>query len=300
LTALAWVLMLVGIFATIGLMAHIAFLLVWITTAVIIASAVHRYRTAERHSLLWVLSAAADRGIPLETAARAFADERDDVIGIRAVMLAEFLEVGVPLSLALRRSRHSLPPAALLAADLGQETGALGPALRQAVKQLDQYEVTLRWATEKLFYLGFLILFTAMTLMFLMIKIMPIFEQLQVEVAMTPPWAMQSLVEMSEVFVEGGWILLFPVVAALCGVLLLALLYYVGFSPRNLPLVGRIWWRVDSALILRWLAIAVRQNRSIVEFMRLLASYFPQPGLRRKLERAAGRVGKGNHWCDAL
>ena len=91
-----------------------------------------------------------------------------------------------------------------------------------------------------------------------------------------------------------------PLIAALGGVLILALLYYVGYSPRNLPLIGRIWWRVDSALILRWLAIAVRQNRSIVEFMRLLASYFPQPSLRRKLERAANRVGKGTHWCDAL
>jgi type II secretory pathway component PulF len=299
LTALAWVLMLVGLFALIGLMTHVAFLLAWFASALILASAIHRYRTAERQSLLWVLAAAADRGIPLETAARAFADERDDIIGVRAVMLAEFLEVGVPLSLALRRSRHSLPPAALLAADLGQETGTLGPSLRQVVKQLDEYEITLRWAVEKLFYLGFLVLFTAATLMFLMLKIVPVFRQIQDGIQLGTPMMMDALVDTTRIFAE-DWFVFLPLIAVFAGVLVVALLYYVGFSPRNLPLIGRIWWRVDSALVLRWLAIAVRQNRSIVEFMRLLASYFPQPGLRRKLERAASRVGKGTHWCDAL
>jgi type II secretory pathway component PulF len=164
---------------------------------------------------------------------------------------------------------------------------------------LDEYEVTLRWAVEKLFYLGFLVFFTAATLMFLMLKIVPVFRHIQDEMAMKMPGMMEALIDVTQVFAE-GWFLFFPLIAVLVGVLFLALLYYVGISPRNLPLIGRIWWRVDSALVMRWLAIAVRQNRSIVEFMRLLASYFPQPGLRRKLERAASRIGKGTHWCDAL
>jgi type II secretory pathway component PulF len=280
-------------------MTHFAFLLAWIVTALVLGGAVHRYRHAERQSLLWILAAAADRGIPLESAARAFADERNDRLGARAVVLAEFLEAGVPLSLALRRSRSSLPAAALLAADLGQETGTLGPALRQVVKQLDLYEVTLRWAAEKLFYLGFLVLFITGTLLFLMIKIMPIYERMLSELHIQPPEVTQMLVDAMHAS-AAGWFVLSPVVALLAIVLLLAGLYYLGFSFHSLPLIDRIWRRVDCALILRWLAVAVRQKRSLVEFLRLLASYFPQAGLRRRLERSASRVGKGVHWCDAL
>jgi type IV pilus assembly protein PilC len=296
---LGWALLLVGIFAVVGLMSHFAFLLAWIATALVLAAAVHRYRHAERQSLLWVLAAAADRGIPLESAARAFADERDDRLGLRSVVLAEFLEAGVPLSLALRRSRHNLPPAALLAADLGQETGTLGPALRQVVQQLDEYDVSLRWAAEKLFYLGFLMLFITGTLFFLMIKIVPVYQYIMDELGMEAPAATQMLVGGMRTMSE-GWFLALPLLAVLAVVLILAVLYYVGVSPRSLPGIDRIWRRVDCALILRWLAVAVRQNRSLVEFLRLLASYYPQAGVRRRLERSASRVGKGVHWCDAL
>ncbi len=299
LTVIGWVLLILGILGTVALMTHYFFLFAWLAMAIILASAVHRYRNAERQSLLWILSAAAERGIPLETAARAFAGERDDHIGVRAVMLSEFLEAGVPLSLALRRSQHPLPPAALLAADLGQETGMLGPALRKVVKQLDEYELTLRWAVEKLLYLGFLVLFTTGILLFLMLEIVPVFAMMLHEIEMEAPVAMRWLIDVTQSFAE-GWPVLFPLLAVLSALLLIALLYYVGLSPRNLPVIRRLWWRVDCALILRWMAVAVRQKRPIADFMRLLASYFPQPGLRAKLERSARRIGKGVHWCDAL
>ena len=43
---------------------------------------------------------AAERGISLEVAVRAFAAERDDRIGRRALDLADYLEAGLPLALA--------------------------------------------------------------------------------------------------------------------------------------------------------------------------------------------------------
>ena len=111
----------------------IAAAIICLMAAVVVVFIARRYFEAERRSLLWVLMAAAERGIPLEAAVSAFEDERDDVIGKRARTLADYLEAGVPLALALQRSRNPVPAAALLAADLGQQTGTLGPALRQVV-----------------------------------------------------------------------------------------------------------------------------------------------------------------------
>jgi type II secretory pathway component PulF len=79
-----------------------------------------------------------------------------------------------------------------------------------------------------------------------------------------------------------------------------AVLYYVRLSPRDLPIARRLWRRADCALIMRWLGIAVRQKRPIPEMIRLLAAYYPQAALRRRLEQAAHRIEAGADWCDSL
>jgi type II secretory pathway component PulF len=53
-------------------------------------------------------------------------------------------------------------------------------------------------------------------------------------------------------------------------------------------------------LVLRWLAIAVRQQRPLAEMVRLMAGYFPRPALQWRLERAARRMESGEDWCDSL
>ncbi len=60
---IGWVLFLVGVFAAVGLVAHV-FLLAWIAAAMILIVLFHRYRAVERRSLLWTLMLAAERGIP--------------------------------------------------------------------------------------------------------------------------------------------------------------------------------------------------------------------------------------------
>ncbi len=120
--------------------------------------------------------AAAERGISLEAAAQAFGAERADTIGRRAQNLADYLEAGVPLGLALKRSGNPVPTAALLAADLGQQTGNLGLALRQVGPQIDEIESTFRDVLEEFFYFVFLILFGLGILTFIMLKIIPVFH----------------------------------------------------------------------------------------------------------------------------
>lgn len=51
---------------------------------------------------------------------------------------------------------------------------------------------------------------------------------------------------------------------------------------------------------MRWLALAVRQNRPLPDMMRLIAGYLTQRGLRRRLERAIKRLDQGTEWTECL
>ena len=247
LATAGWFLLVTGCLAAIGLLTTVFAVVFCPLVAVVILVAVRRYREAERRSLLWVLMAAAERGIPLEAAVSAFEDEREDLIGKRARNLADYLEAGVPLALALQRSRNPVPAAALLAADLGQHTGTLGPALRQVVAQMDQIDGALRSLFEKLFYLAFLVCYALLMLAFVMIKIMPVFHKIYQDFGLELPRVTQALIDLSDVAASGEAVLLTVFVLVLV-VGVIALLYYARNVSTRLPLANWLWWRAD----VRW------------------------------------------------
>ena len=271
---------LAGLFAVVGMLSNVAFVIAWSVTAVLLLAALSRFQDAERRSLLWTLMVASERAIPLDAAARAFGEERPDTRGTRALVLADYLEAGLPLALALQRSRHRLPPALLLAADLGQQTGELGPALRQVLDRPDDFELLQRTTAEKLVYLVILTLFTFAAWFFVMLKIVPVFEKILHEFGVAKPPVTDVLIAGSRLVIN-NWFVLLP-------------------AFLLLPLLGRLWHRGDTAVILRWLAIAVRSQRPIGEMVELLADRFPRRRVRVKLQRAAQRMEQGGDWCESL
>jgi protein transport protein HofC len=294
-----WTLLMLGLFAGIGLMTHAFVVLTWTATAVVLIFIWGRYRNEEAQALLWVLAVAAERKIPLEAAVRALAVERTGMARLAILDLADYLAAGVPLSLALRRSRIASPPEVLLAADIGQQTGSLGTTLRDAAVHLDEYDTSLRSIVERLFYLVAVVFFTVSVVTFLMIKIVPVFSKMLDEFAIETPALTDLLIQVAE-FVATFWPLVAPLLAAMMVVLAVGLLYYAGFSLRSVPLFNRLWRRADSALIMRCLAAAIRDKRPVSESIRMLAGYFPLSRGRRKLERAARHIDSGGPWFDVL
>ncbi|MDD4267445.1 MAG: hypothetical protein GXY25_04640 [Pirellulaceae bacterium] len=298
-TALGWVLFLVGVFAAVGLMAHAFFLLAWIVAALILITLFHRYRAVERRSLLWTLMLAAERGIPLHTAARAFAEERRDATGQRVRDLAEYLEAGLPLALALKRSHLHFPQAVLLSAELGQQTGNLGSALRKALGRGDDAEFVFRSAVERVFYLACLVFIGLCILTFMMVKIVPALVKILTEFSVTAPAALRALITVSRVLID-FWPAILLLAALGLVILVRSLSRQTVYSPRYLPGMIASWQRADRSVILQWLAHAVRQGRPLPEMMRLVAGYLTRAGLRRKLQRAAKRIDQGAEWTGCL
>jgi type II secretory pathway component PulF len=280
-------------------MTHGLALVFWVATLVVFAAAVRRLNDARRQSLLWVIAVAAERGIPLPEAVRAFARESNDRMSERAVRLSDYLDAGVPLGLSLQRSGIAISPAAMLAADLGQHTGTLGPALRRVVGAGDVLEPTMRLLVQRVFYLFFLIAYLLVIVAFAVTKVIPQFERLHQDFNLELPARTTQLIKSVDFTVDQWWISI-PLVITVCVVFGFSMAYFVGLNVREWPLVRRLWEPADQALILRWLASAVRQRRPVAEIVRLLAGYFPDALTRRRLESAAARIDRGGHWSLSL
>lgn len=259
-----------------------------------------RYLSLERRSLLAVLTTAAAKGVPLEQAARAFADERLGSLGARAARgLAQYLEAGVPLPEALRLAGIRLPTDALVAVGMGSQTGSLPEALDQIARGSSDLDTTLRSILEKCVYLCTVAVILLGILVFLMLKIVPVFHKMFVEFGLRLPAATELLIYLTALAVR-YWFIPFPIYLALMFLLGIGLLYYVGLLPRDLPVVNRMALRSDGALVMRVLAWGVGKKFPLETVIDLLAQVYPRSGVRTRLQAAAHRCQSGTHWCDSL
>jgi general secretion pathway protein F len=306
LSAAAWTMILVGMSGVIiglslSLSLHVLPLSLgfWLTALMIVAMVVCRYRAAEQQTLLWSLAVAAERGIPLAHAVRTFADERADEMGLRALRLADLLDAGAPLPEALQRSRLYLATDELVAVRLGWNRGELGPRLRQAATRIESLEAVLGSVVAKCFYLMVLVGAGSSALIFIMLKIVPIFARMFDEFGLILPAPTVLLIDISNQAIR-----VWPLIVLLCmlmGIPLIAgALQYMGWLPRNVPLIWRLSKRVDSAVLMRSLAVAVRQQQSLSETLRVLSQLYPTRAICTRLKRAMASIDQGADWCESL
>ena len=266
----------------------------------IIAGTYFKYAAAERRALLWALTVAAERGIPLEQAARAFADERSLQLGRRASRLADLLEAGIPLPQALDLSRNRVSTDALLAARVGHELGMLGAALRMSLDHSERFAGIVRSVLAKLCYVVLVAWVGLVVITFIALKIIPVFEKMFAEFGLRLPYLTQRIIHFMHQCV-GNWFVYLPAPFLLfTGVALVGLAYYVGWSRYELPLFHRFWLRRESALVLRAMAFAVRQQRALGPTVLMLSKQYPKVSVAQRLARASAAMERGVHWCDAL
>ena len=183
---------------------------------------VDRLRRAEHRALLWSLATAAEKGIPLSEAARAYADETLGHTGSRALRLALALEQGQPLPAAAAAARLRMNPAMRLAVGLGESLGTLGPAMKQQLDDAQQGEGAVRDSVVRFAWLGLVVIVLAGINTFVMLKIVPVFERMFMEFELELPAPTVLLIDMCKRIVEPAGILL--AIAGLAMFLLVVLL----------------------------------------------------------------------------
>jgi general secretion pathway protein F len=294
-----WILLIAGSVAgTVGLTGPL--LLLPGVGLLIVGLTYFKYMAAERRALLWALAVAAEKGIPLEQAARAFADERSVQIGMRSARLADLLEQGIALPTALSMSRNPLPADALLAARLGAESGRMGEALRMSLDYGDHFEAVLRDVAAKYCYLLGIVATALVIVSFTMLRIVPVFTKMFEEFELELPRLTILMVAVSEFFVVYWWFIvplaLFPLLALLAA----GVTFYLGSSRYELPLLQRIWLRCDSSLVMRALAVSVRQQQDLAAAVYRLSRQYPRNSIGRRLAKASQQIDNGQSWTEAL
>ena len=225
-----------------------------IGVAMVAIMVLNRNRQGEHRALIGSLATAAQYGIPLSESARAFADETLGDTGVRAMARAEAIERGQPIATAVKTARLRMGTATKLAVRLGERLGLLSAAMKQQVDDTQNVDLAIRGAVGDFFYLGIVLIVLYTVNGFVMLKIVPVFQRMFEEFGLKLPAMTMLVIEVSRWYVQRGWYLTAPITLMLPWMFLLGFLYYIGWFPRDLPLIWRFFKRYDGALIMRGLA----------------------------------------------
>ena len=267
---------------------------------VVLLMALDRRMRLEHQALLSSIAVAAEKGIPLPEAVLAFADEVNSASARRALWLVQALQQGVPLDQALSYGWIKCSTSARMAVRIGCSLGALGPALRNQAEAAEELETLVRPMFTRWIYLLTMLLSAEAVVAYLMIRIVPVFDQTFREFGLELPALTRSLISLSRAVVDYAWIPLWLLTMAAGLACLAGIASYIGWLPRNAPLVNRMFRRYDGAIVLRSLALVIRRGQPLHGSLRLMADIYPLGIVRTWLSKASTAVEGGQDWCDAL
>lgn len=270
-----------------------------ILVLLIFAMTVAKYREGERRALLLTLAVAAEKGLPLSPSVRGYATRRCDEMARRAWLLADLLDAGVPLQKALADSGNPLPNDALLMVRLGTDPQAMAAALRESAEQGGQLDDAWRPIFDQTMYLLVVAIICVFITAFIMINIIPTFNQIFSDFGTQLP-AISQLMIAGANWCAQYWFLFFPFFVYLFVVFPISAFFYAR---------GKVWipWpfhllfdRSDNPTVLRGLAICVERQLPMDQALSRLGYHYPRKDVAKRLANAAGTTAVGKDWCDSL
>ncbi len=250
-------------------------------------------------SLLWLMTAACEEGLPLDSAVQAMADDAGGLWSHRLQDFASLLRRGVPMQEAVRMVPDLLPDESLLAVQVGAASGQLAPALRaEAERQSEIVSSPGSGVAEILLYVSGLLVVLGLVSSFMLVYIVPkmkkIFDDFDTEL----PQLTQQLVSAADnplgVPLVGS-IVLFCTLASFSYVL-----FAVGFRRRLRALDVRHYFpRLDIGPVLQQLGIVVSSGGSAFEGLRVLSTQHPHRATWKRLSAVYEAVNAGED-CWAM
>jgi type IV pilus assembly protein PilC len=302
LRIVGWVLIAIGLAPAMlgGLISFVGEIVVVLAAATLVEIITQR-RAAQRRSLCTLLAVIVERRQRLDAFALLDSHALRGRVGRKAKQLFESLDAGVPLHQAVRDNPRALPPEAIAYLAAGETMKADSAALRE-LSRTDHSELTTVWRAciDRVAYLACVVTVMFGILTFVMIKIVPAFEQIFQEFGVDLPAMTQLAVRVSSLFVN---YLAVPAVlgfvALLLGSGIVGVCYLCDFAVLR-PLTDS-WFRGRRlGDILRILAVATEERQPLADVLNRVALDYPSATIRRQLVPAAIALRGGTDWYEAL
>jgi type II secretory pathway component PulF len=222
----------------------------------------------------------------------AFAEDTRGLQRDRVLRLAALLRLGTSLPDALEQIPNILPDDVVLTARFGAQSGMLGAALRSSASSLARtHDEVSHWLRGSVLYLCVLATVLIGILTFIMVMIVPTFQQIFFDFDMPMPGATVALIEVSAFCVQYWYLIVLPPLLVVC------LLLAGGFerSARRgwLARVGRPLIGFHMADVLRHLAIVVQAGKPLSGAISTLARFHYDPVIRGRLLYVRNEVDQG-------
>lgn len=281
------------------------------------------YRFCRREELLHLLASAAESGVPLVSALRAYLQDRPrgdmrafwlgtllclfPVPGYywiwyrrtnfdcKVEQLARQLEQGVPLFRALQVAPALATRDAVLAAAIGETTGQLPRCLRGATER----RLSTVWMEmfPQLVYPFVLLIVIAGVVSFLGYFIVPKFKKIFQIFGVSLPPATEMLLYQSDLIVEYGWV----IVVGIQLVMVLGVVLILSSTARwFFPGLGAIYRRMIRSRVLQTLSLLLQVGKPVPESLAVLSGMPMGAMALRLLDRARTRVERGEPFDESL
>jgi len=296
LAIIGWILFILGYtVATASMMGLLAIPAIPILIGVIIYLHI-QHRRNQQNGLLWVLSVAANRQIPLAPGVEAYSLENRGIFQERTHSLAALLVRGQSLSEAIGRVPRVVPWDAPLLIRVGEQTGRLAQGLQEAAESRSKRHHTLRDVFGRIGYLLSVLAVTQGIIGFNLYFIIPKFEAIFRDFSVDLPVATVGLIRASRYLVD-NFLMIFLAQLALFVFLALAL---ARGGPQAVPIFGRLFRLRHKSLILRTLALVVDAGQPLDRGFDEMTRSYPSKRIRKKIKKATALIRSGVSWTDAL
>jgi type II secretory pathway component PulF len=261
-------------------------------------------RQARRESAWRLLLMAMAGGQPLAESLRYHESRFRGIVGRWYRRLIADLEHGAPLLEAVWANRAALPREAPVYASLLTSSGAP----RQTAARISETEVdpvldVRQHIYQRIAYLATIVLLTATVLSFVMIKIVPSFQEIFADFGLELPKLTLAFISFSETFGPVfGIPMVMAYVAIVMGGVIVGFLYLVDV-PALQPVLDYIGFSHHRALLLRLLAASIEQGVPLGKAFSQLQDRrfgYPSPLVRSRLNQTSARIDAGHEWTEAM
>jgi type IV pilus assembly protein PilC len=218
--------------------------------------------------------------------------------------VAQHIQNGESLSVALGRERSLLPPLSLKMIAVGETIGELDVIMERLASHAEHRTELRNSLLTSLTYPALLVLITAGVVVFLITKVMPTFVRVLANRNLSMPPTAQALVTVAGFLNAHGLELLFGLFGATVVVALLARIrpvrYWMDRSLLALPVIGDILTLAFVSHLGRTLGLLLKSGVPILDGLKIFGAGVGNRAFARHIEYAANEVLGGRALSHGL